>query len=119
MELASIFDLDALLHRTLNVIFKVVQADHAFVLLVGEDGRLIPKAAKYRNGTKPPAPGDDSPTKPSTPVGPIPISRTIINEVITKQVGVLSSNAMRDKRFGPGKSVHEYGIRSAICAPIK
>jgi two-component system NtrC family sensor kinase len=49
----------------------------------------------------------------------IPISRTIINDVIAKQVGVLSSNAMSDKRFASGKSVHDFGIRSAICVPIK
>ncbi|MDY7011253.1 MAG: ATP-binding protein [Planctomycetota bacterium] len=118
-ELTSILDLDTLLQRTVNVVFKVVPADHAFILLVGEDGRLIPKAARYRNGIKPSDSDEDSHKELPTPETPIPISRTIINEVLTKQVGVLSSNAMRDKRFGPGKSVHEYGIRSAICAPIK
>ena len=55
----------------------------------------------------------------SSPDKRIPISRTIINEVIARQVGVLSSNAMSDKRFTSGKSVHDYGIRSAICVPIK
>jgi signal transduction histidine kinase len=48
----------------------------------------------------------------------IPVSRTIVQEVIRKQVGVLCSNAMSDKRFASGKSVHDFGIRSAICAPI-
>ena len=48
-----------------------------------------------------------------------PISRTIINEVIRNEVGVLSSNAMGDKRFAAGKSVHDFSIRSAICVPIK
>ena len=33
--------------------------------------------------------------------------------------GVLSSNAMADKRFSKGKSVHNLGIRSALCVPIK
>jgi signal transduction histidine kinase len=47
-----------------------------------------------------------------------PVSRTIINEVINQKVGVLSSNAMGDKRFASGKSVHNLGIRSAICVPI-
>ena len=118
-ELTTIFDLDALLQHTLNIVFKVVRADHAFILLVGEDGRLIPKAARYRNGTKAHATDDNLTTEPLALDQAMPISRTIINEVLTKQVGILSSNAMRDKRFGPGKSVHEYGIRSAICVPIK
>ena len=33
--------------------------------------------------------------------------------------GVLSSNAMTDQRFSKGKSVHNMGIRSALCVPIK
>ncbi len=33
--------------------------------------------------------------------------------------GVLSSNAMADQRFSKGKSVHNLGIRSALCVPIK
>ena len=104
-EVSSIFSLDALLERTVDTIFDVIHADRAFVLLIGPDGELIPKAARDRSSGKEEA--------------ALPISRTIINEVITKEVGVLSSNAMRDKRFSSGKSVHDFGIRSAIVAPIK
>src|SRR5439155_13903988 len=46
-------------------------------------------------------------------------SRTIINYVIQNTEGVLSSNAMADQRFSKGKSVHNLGIRSALCVPIK
>jgi signal transduction histidine kinase len=46
-------------------------------------------------------------------------SRTIINHVVTTGEGVLSSNAMSDQRFSKGKSVHDLGIRSALCVPIK
>jgi len=104
-ELSSIFSLDRLLHRTLERVLNVVKADRAYILLVGPNGKLTPKAT--HNSTHP----DDQTD--------VPISRTIINEVVTKHVGVLCSNAMRDKRFSSGKSVHEYGIRSAIVAPIK
>ena len=104
-EVSSIFNLDVLLRRTLDRVFELVGADRAYVLLIGDDGELIPKASRTRG---------EGPRN-----GELPISRTIINEVVTKQVGVLSSNAMRDKRFSSGKSVHDYGIRSALCAPIK
>jgi signal transduction histidine kinase len=60
------------------------------------------------NGSSPPAPD----TK-------IHASRTIINHVINQGEGVLSSNAMNDKRFSAGKSVHAMSIRSALCVPIK
>src|SRR5439155_316701 len=46
-------------------------------------------------------------------------SRTIINHVLQSGEGVLSSNAMADQRFSKGKSVHNLGIRSALCVPIK
>jgi len=95
---------DALLVRTLDKVFDVVPADRGYVMLIDAGGRLTPKASRFT---------ENSPSKD------IPISRTIINEVVRKQVGVLSSNAMGDQRFAKGKSVHNFGIRSAVCVPIK
>jgi len=103
-ELSSIFTLDALLRRTLDLIFEVVKAERGYILLIGEDGAMIPMAAR---------------TQDDAAAVQMPISRTIINEVLDKQVGVISSNAMRDKRFSSGKSVHDFGIRQAICVPLK
>ena len=57
--------------------------------------------------------------KPPQPPEKIHASRTIINYVIEKGEGVLSANAMTDARFSKGKSVHNLGIRSALCVPIK
>ena len=51
--------------------------------------------------------------------GPIRASRTIIRHVLETGDGVLSSNAMTDKRFLAGQSVQRMGIRSALCVPIK
>jgi len=106
-EVSSIFNRDQLCQRTLDVIFDVVRADRAFVILFGPGGRLDVKAARSR--------GDADPEGAQ----PMPVSRTIINEVVRNAAGVLSSNAMRDDRFSSGKSVHDYGIRSALCVPIK
>ena len=103
-EISSIFNADRLLRRTLDKVFDVLKADRGFIMLVDERGKLTLKAARA-------APGK-SDTR-------IPISRTIINEVITKQVGAISANAMGDKRFTSGQSVHNFGIRSAVCVPIK
>ena len=58
--------------------------------------------------------GSGAPVQPK-----IHASRTIINHVIKNTEGVLSSNAMADQRFSKGKSVHNLGIRSALCVPIK
>jgi signal transduction histidine kinase len=104
-ELGSVFNVDRLLDRTLDKIFEVVQADRGFIMLHDADGKLAVRASRVAEGSSP----DDA----------APVSRTIIREVMSKQVGVLSSNAMSDKRFAAGKSVHDFGIRSAICVPIK
>jgi two-component system NtrC family sensor kinase len=103
-EISSIFNLDQLAERTLELVYDLMQPQRAYLLLFGRDGQLLPMAARDNNESAGEA---------------MPISRTIINEVVEKQVGILSSNAMRDKRFSSGKSVHDYGIRSAICVPIK
>jgi signal transduction histidine kinase len=102
--IGSIFDVDLLLQRTMDKVIEVFRSDRGYIMLIDDDGRLVVKASRLANGS-----ADQK----------VPISRTIINEVVGKQVGLLSSNAMTDKRFAAGKSVHDFGIRSAICVPIK
>lgn len=104
-EVASILNVDRLLQHTLDKVFEFVTADRGYIMLMDETGRLELKASRLT--------GKQEATQQ------IPISRTIINEVTTKEIGVLSSNAMSDKRFTSGKSVHDFGIHSAICVPIK
>jgi two-component system NtrC family sensor kinase len=103
-EVSRIFDLRELLDTTLDRILQHVTADRGHILLLGESGELTPVASRLPEGSR---------------SSEIPISRTIIDEVIRKQVGVQSTNAMSDQRFHSGKSVHNFGIRSAICVPIK
>jgi signal transduction histidine kinase len=104
-EVGSIFNVDALLGRIMDKVFDVVEADRGFILLTDDEGRLQLKASRVAG-----QPADEE---------KLPISRTIVNEVMRKQVGVLSSNAMTDRRFASGKSVHDLNIRSALCVPIK
>ncbi|MFP3937522.1 MAG: ATP-binding protein [Phycisphaerae bacterium] len=104
-ETGSIFNVDVLLGRIMEKVFGVVQADRGFILLTDEDGKWHLKASRIAGQ---PADGEK-----------LPISHTIINEAMRNQVGVLSSNAMTDRRFASGKSVHDLGIRSAMCVPIK
>ena len=103
-EVGSIFNVDELLQRILERIFTIVKADRGYVMLIDEDGKLDLKASRQVSERSRPE---------------IPISRTIINQVVKNEVGLLSSNAMSDARLTSGKSVHDFGIRSAICVPIK
>lgn len=133
-SLGSSFDTDKVLEVITDLIFEHIKADRGIILMLdGKGENLVAKVVRTRDETKPPKAqsnggnGDsdkDDPGKSeetSTPPAPdkIHASRTIINHVLTNGQGVLSSNAMADRRFSKGKSVHNLGIRSALCVPIK
>jgi len=103
-DVGSILNVDLLLQRTLHKMLEVIKADRAYIMLVDEKDKLTLKASY--------------PEQPEA-MRHIPVSRTLLKEVLRNEVGVLSSNAMSDKRFASGKSVHDLGIRSALCVPIK
>jgi two-component system, NtrC family, sensor kinase len=112
----SSFDVDQVLEVVMDLVFEHVKADRGFILLLDSKTQdLIPKVARTRDEQDRPADPNDT----NRPAEKIQASRTIINHVLTTAEGVLSSNAMADKRFSAGKSVHNLGIRSALCVPIK
>ena len=125
--LGTSFDADRVLDVVMDLVFEHVKADRGMILLADEaTGGLIPKVVRTRDeSTKPsknPAAKADSKPDPKAVVAPQPkihASRTIINYVMLRAEGVLSSNAMADQRFSKGKSVQNMGIRSALCVPIK
>src|SRR5690606_4053047 len=96
--------------------------DRGIILLLDETANeLVPRDVRTRDETVAAnARGDDPTTpEPRAPSPKIHASRTIIHHVLSSGEGVLSSNAMADRRFSKGKSVHDLGIRSALCVPIK
>ena len=118
--LGSSFDVAQVLEVVMDLVFEHVKADRGIILLLDpETGDLDPKVVRLRDeehGTK----SEESETPANGKQSPkIHASRTIINHVMVNGEGVLSTNAMADRRFSKGKSVHNLGIRSALCAPIK
>jgi two-component system, NtrC family, sensor kinase len=116
--LGSNFKVDQVLEVVMDLVFEHVKADRGMILLVNEPQgepqgeQLVPKVVRTRAE-------DDQPPEPGKPAAKIHASRTIINHVLESGQGVLSTNAMADRRFSKGKSVHSLGIRSALCVPIK
>jgi two-component system NtrC family sensor kinase len=101
--IASIFDRDELLNKVMDLVFDQVRADRGFIALLNPRTKAIePVVVRFKDQEN-----------------QIAISNTIIQHVLQKNEGVLSSNAMTDQRFSKGKSVHSLSIRSAICVPIK
>ncbi|MFO0907184.1 MAG: FHA domain-containing protein [Isosphaeraceae bacterium] len=103
--ISHVLDTDTLLPQILELVFESIGADRGAILLKDETGRLVPKAARWR--------GEPDPDEK------LSISHTIVDHVLKKGQGVLTSDAPADKRFGPAQSIVDYGIREAICVPIQ
>ncbi len=106
--IGSIDDRQILLERVMDVVFEYFKPDRGFILLQ-ETPQDRPEPVVIRHS--------------NAPVGKkrswITVSRTIVRHVMEHGQGILSSNAMTDKRFAGGDSVKQLGIRSAMCVPIK
>ena len=103
-NLSKALSLDIVLPKLLDSLFKIfVQADRGFILLRDADGRMVPKAVKFRR------PDSDE---------TIRISRTIVNQVLESQQAILSADAASDSRFELSQSIADFRIRSMMCAPL-
>lgn len=96
-------DIDVLLARILDEVFKLLPADRGVILLMDPATRkLTPRATKQRSDKK-----ED-----------IVLSNTVINEVFGSGEAVLTSDATLDSRFSAAKSVMATGMRSTMCVPM-
>ncbi|MFM8284698.1 MAG: ATP-binding protein [Planctomycetaceae bacterium] len=98
-------DIDELLARILNLVFEWVEADRGCVMLRDPGtGQLQPKARRDRR---------------QGAVRSMAVSRTILDYVLERKEGVLTSDAQDDDRFSSGHSVVRTGVREAICVPMQ
>ncbi|QQE13160.1 FHA domain-containing protein [Planctomycetota bacterium] len=111
--IGTVSDRQELLDKVMDIVFNYFDADRGFILLRTNPDKTDENYDPVVIRTK--AAGG----KPGEEAKPIAISKTIVRYVIQKKVGVLSANAMNDQRFATGDSVQSYGIRSAMCVPIK
>jgi two-component system NtrC family sensor kinase len=120
--LGSSFDVQQVLEVVMDLVFEHVKADHGFILLLDAKDQLKPCVMRARDTSpkpKPAAPGAKAEPEENPEAQKIHASLTIINHVMQSGEAVLSSNAMTDKLFSKSQSVHNLGIRSALCVPIK
>ena len=98
-------DIDELLGRILQLVFEWIEADRGCIMLLDPETRqLATKARRDRRA------GDAT---------SMAISRTILDYVLERREGVLTSDAQDDDRFASGNSVVRTGVREAICVPMQ
>ncbi|MFM9057901.1 MAG: ATP-binding protein [Planctomycetaceae bacterium] len=105
LAVSHTLDIDELLGRVLELVFEWVAADRGCIMLRDpESGVLRVKSRRdRRDGTG----------------GSLAISRTILDYVLDRGEGVLTSDAQDDDRFFSGDSVVRTGVREAICVPLQ
>jgi signal transduction histidine kinase/pSer/pThr/pTyr-binding forkhead associated (FHA) protein len=103
---SHILDVDQLLRRIMELIFRSIDADRGCIMIRNPDtNHFEPKAIRWRDGMS----SDEK----------IAISRTIMEYVLREKQGVLVSDASQDSRFNTGQSIVRFGIREVICVPMK
>ena len=105
-NLSAVTKPEVLLEKTMESIFDIFpHADRAFILLRDEaSGEMLPKFGRSRAS--------------KTGKEEFSVSRTIIKTVVEKKQSILSSDALKDRRFEAQMSVMNLSIRSLMCAPF-
>ncbi len=105
LAVSHTLDIDELLNRIMDLIFEWVEADRGCVMLLDQEtDELRPAVRKDRQGGK---------------LDNISLSRTILDYVMQRNEGVLTTDAVGDQRWDPGVSIVKMGVREAICVPMQ
>lgn len=100
-------DPDQILDRGLSRVFEALPSAERAVALLKEDGVAGPldvRAVRYRVG--------------KTEGEKTPISRTVLDWVVSERVAVVSRNVLDDSRFEESNSIRMHNLQSIICVPL-
>jgi len=96
------FKFSELLHKILELVLDIFQAERGVVMLYGHDAKLRPAAVCNRQKTTP----------------RLAVSRTVVDYVARNVRSVMSADALSDPRFDASDSVEIQSIRSVMCVPL-
>ncbi|MCE5269438.1 MAG: FHA domain-containing protein, partial [Planctomycetaceae bacterium] len=106
LAVSHTLDIDQLLQRIMELIFEWVEADRGCIMLMDPANKTLqPKVRRTRKGAH--------------AESRITISKTILDYVVERNEGVLTSDARQDERWDPGGSIMQMGVREAICVPMQ
>jgi putative nucleotidyltransferase with HDIG domain len=101
----DIDDFNQMLEDFMDLILEAVPASRSYIFLVqGDAGALVPYVRR--------APG-------SVERGAeIVVSRTILNTAVERCESILSADCLVDERFAGSRSIGDFEVLSAMCAPL-
>ena len=97
------YEFEDVLSKIAEIVVKTLKADKCLLFLIGEQGELELKVARYLEDRH---------------VERHEYSRTIINTALNDRVSILTINAQEDLRFRDSRSIIAHSITSAICVPL-
>jgi len=98
---------DEVLHRVLEIAFEALPVDRGFILLRDEEsGSTVCEIARVKDRVE------------YRPTGEVPVSRTMVEQVMRERVALLTYDALSDHRLAGGESIRIHQIRAAMCAPL-
>jgi adenylate cyclase len=102
--LVTVQPLEQVLARVVELVFEVLPAERAFLLLRDSiDQPLNARVMRNRDGSVP---------------NKVSISRTIVNTVMRDRVAMLAKDALYDSRLDASDSIQSMNVRSFMCAPL-
>jgi len=102
--LVTMQPLEKVLARVVELVFEIVPAERAFLLLRDSiDQPLSARVMRNRDGSVP---------------AKVSISRTIVNTVMRDRVAMLAKDALYDTRLHASDSIQSMNVRSFMCAPL-
>jgi adenylate cyclase len=102
--LVTVQPLEQILARVVDLVFEVLPAERAFLLLRDAmDQPLTARVMRNRDGSVP---------------SNVTLSRTIVNKVMRDRVAMLAKDALYDSRLDASGSIQAMNIRSFMCAPL-
>ncbi|MCD6552790.1 MAG: GAF domain-containing protein [Anaerolineae bacterium] len=103
----STLDLEEVLKQVMDTIIELTGAERGFLMLIDDEtGELEFKVAREMDRKT----IDDSSFQ---------ISRTIVRQVASDGVPIVTTNAQADPRFRAQESVVSYSLRSILCVPLR
>jgi adenylate cyclase len=98
---------DDVLSRVMDIAFEALPVDRGFILLRDEkSGETVCELARTKDRTE------------FRPKSAVPVSKTMVDQVMRERVALLTYDALSDQRLTGGESIRIHQIRAAMCVPL-